>query len=159
MNLDNKAVDALSVFIQRVPALKPFLMFPKTTMNLLAFSGSHSPLGAFVDEVNAFKLPFEQMDQLEVEKLLSSRGIPLDANMGAAYDTIRAELKGRKAIGTLSVLGAVALFTSDRITGNGIYDKTRQRTRRELGWTPRSYKGWDGKWLSLIHISEPTRPY
>ena len=148
MNLDNKAVDALSVFIKKVPALKPFLMFPKTTMNLLAFSGSHSPIGVFWNEVNAFKLPFEQMDQLEVEKLLSSRGIPLDDNMVSAYSTIRAELKGRKAIGTLSVLGAVALFTSDRITGNGIYDKTRQKTRRELGWTPRSYKGWDGKWYS-----------
>ena len=29
------------------------------------------------------------------------------------------------------------LFTTDRLRGNGIYDKTRQRTRRELGWKPK----------------------
>ena len=40
------------------------------------------------------------------------------------------------------------MFTSDRLHGNGIYDKTRQRTRNQLGWQPRSYKGWDGKWYS-----------
>ena len=78
-------------------------MFPKTTMNLLAFSGSHSPIGVFWNDVNAFKLPFEQMDQLEVEKLLSSRGIPLDDNMVAAYSTIRAELKLRAEVELVSI--------------------------------------------------------
>ena len=65
-----------------------------------------------------------------------------------AYETIRAELKGRKAIGAFAVSGAAFMFTSDRLHGNGIYDKTRQRTRNQLGWQPRSYKGWDGKWYS-----------
>ena len=66
----------------------------------------------------------------------------------SAYNTIRAELKGRKAIGMLMVSGAAAMFTGDRLHGNGIYDKTRQRTRQQLNWKPRSFKGWDGKWYS-----------
>ena len=152
MNLDNKAVDSLSQLIRRAPALKPFLMFPKTSMNLLAFSGSHNPLGVIINDLNAFKQPFEQMDQLKVQELLSSRGIPIDENMEAAYSTIRAELKGRKAIGTLSVLGAGWLFTSDRLRGNGIYDKERQKVRQEHGWKPRTYKGWDGKWYSYENL-------
>ncbi|BCV01168.1 MAG: hypothetical protein CM15mV40_510 [Caudoviricetes sp.] len=64
------------------------------------------------------------------------------------YETIRAELKGRKAIGAFAMSGAAFMFTSDRLHGNGIYDKTRQRTRQQSGWEPRSYKGWDGKWYS-----------
>ncbi len=152
MNLNNKSVDALSQLINRAPILKPFLMFPKTSMNMLAFSGSHNPLGVFINDMNAFKLPFAQMDQVDVERLLTSRGIPIDENMGIAYDTIRAELKGRKAIGGLTVMGAVGLFTTDRLNGNGIYDKTRQKFRREAGWKPRSYKGWDGKWYSYENM-------
>ncbi len=148
MNLDHPAVDSLSWFLTRVPALKPFMMFPKTSINLLAFSGSHNPLGLFIDNLNEFKLPFNQMDQVDVEKILSKRGIPIDESMEAAYDTLRAELKGRKAIGTLSVMGAAGLFTADRLRGNGLYDKERQKVRREIGWTPRTYKGWDGKWYS-----------
>ena len=153
MNQDNAAVNSLSQLIQRAPVLKPFLMFPKTSMNMLAFTGSHNPLGLFIKDLNAFKHSInEGVSEVTVDKLLTARGIPLDENKFIAYETIRAELKGRKAIGTLSVLGAVALFTGDRLHGNGLYDKTRQRTRRELGWKPRSYKGLDGKWYSYENM-------
>ena len=152
MNLDNTAVSAINELIKQVPALKPFMMFPKTSTNMMRFAGSHSPLGLFVKDWNAFKYPINQMDENVVRELLSSRGIPIDDNAAAAYNTIRAELKGRKAIGTLSVIGAGFLFTQDRLTGNGIYDKTRQRARRELGWKPKSYKGLDGKWYSYENL-------
>jgi len=154
MNLDNKAVNSLSDLIKRAPVLKPFLMFPKTSMNMLAFSGSHNPLGLFVKDMNAFKHPFEVAltSGTKVEELLTARGIPFDQNAKAAYETIRAELKGRKAIGTLTVLGAVGLFTGDNLHGNGIYDKTRQKTRREAGWKPRTVRGLDGKWYSYENM-------
>jgi hypothetical protein len=152
MNQNIPAVDSLSQLINRAPVLKPFLMFPKTSMNMLAFSGSHNPLGLFINDMNAFKLPFDQMDQIDVERLLSERGVPVDENMKAAYDTIRAELKGRKAIGTITVLGAVGLFTGDSLRGNGLYDKSRQRFRREADWKPRTYRGWDGKWYSYDNM-------
>ena len=152
MNLDNPMVDALSSMIQRVPALKPFLMFPKTSINMMSFTASHSPIGLFFDQVNAFKRPFAEMNTDTVERLLKNRGLPFDENAEAVYNTIRAELKGRKAIGTLTVLGAAGLFTTDRLRGNGIYDKTRQQVRREQGWKPRTYKGWDGKWYSYENL-------
>ena len=154
MNLENDSVNALSKLIQKYPALKPFLMFPKTSMNMLKFTGSHNPLALFRNELAEFKHPFDMAitNKEQVENLLAARGIPFDENAKAAYETIRAELKGRKAIGTLSVGGAVGLFLSGRIRGNGLYDKTRQKTRRELGWKPLTYQGWDGKWYSYENL-------
>ena len=150
MNLSNPAVKAVNELVRYVPAVKPFMMFPKTNMNIMRFAGTHNPLGLFFDELNAFKLPYEHMNDVEVDNLLSARGVPIgDKNSRqAAYDTIRAELKGRKAIGFLATATAVGLFTQDRIRGHGIYDKTRQQTRRELGWKPLTYKGLDGNWYS-----------
>jgi hypothetical protein len=87
-----------------------------------------------------------------MERLLKERGFPDDQITEATYDTIRAELKGRKAIGTLTVLGAVGLFTGDSLRGNGLYDKSRQRFRREAGWKPRTYRGWDGNWYSYENL-------
>ena len=145
MNLDNPAVDSLNVLIKKIPLLRPFLMFPKTATNMMAFTASHSPAGLFFDQLNKFGKPFEEMAQSDVLRLLQERGVDIkNVNLQSAYNTIRAELKGRKAIGMLMVSGAAAMFTGDRLHGNGIYDKTRQRTRQQLNWKPRSYKrlGW-----------------
>jgi len=154
MNLNTKGVDALSNLIRRYPIMKPFLMFPKTSMNMLQFAGSANPLGLFINDLNKFKLPFNDAlaAKVDIEGLLASRGIPFDDNAMMAYETIRAELRGRKAIGTVTVSAAALLFMGDRITGNGINDKTRQRLRREAGWTPRSIKGLDGKWYSYENL-------
>ena len=149
MNLDNPGVDGINSLLSYAPAFKPFLMFPRTAVNMLRFAGSHNPMGLFIDRLNAFRKPFAQMDGSEVERLLRANQIDVDSvNIEAAYETIRAELKGRKAIGTLSVFGAIGAFSMGNLRGNGHYDKTRQQTRKQLGWTPRTYKGWDGKWYS-----------
>ena len=156
MNLSSKNIKSLNELVKSAPILKPFLMFPKTNWNIARFSGSHNPLGLFFDELNAFNKPFELMNIKKVDELLSSRGVSLRGNKQAAYETIRAELKGRKAIGMLSVMGAVGLFTSDRLRGSGLYDKTRQDLRRQLGWKPNTYKGLDGKWYSYDNMGPIT---
>ena len=149
MNLDNPAVDSLNVLIKKLPLLRPFLMFPKTSANMISFTASHSPLGYFLKSFDKFGKDFDQMSNTEVISALTSRGIDVkNVDMEAAYNTIRAELKGRKAIGMTMVGGAAIMFTSDRLHGNGIYDKTRRKTRQQLGWKPRSFKAWDGKWYS-----------
>ena len=149
MNLDNDLVQSLNVLIKKVPLLRPFLMFPKTSANMISFTASHSPLGVFMKEFDKFGKNFDDMSNDEVISALTSRGIDVkNVDMEAAYNTIKAELKGRKAIGMTMVTGAAIMFTGDRLHGNGIYDPTRQRTRTQLNWKPRSYKGWDGKWYS-----------
>ena len=149
MALDNPANDALSSLIRTAPILKPFLLFTKTPLNMAQYFGTHNPVGAFIDQVNAFDRSFAEMSGEEVEQLLTSRGIDYGMeNIESVYNTVRAELKGRKAIGTISVMGAVGLFMSDNLTGDGLYDKEKQRLRRDADWKPRSIRVPGGQWVS-----------
>lgn len=152
MNLDSKFTDGISSFLNRVPGLRPFLLFNKTPVNMLQLFASHNPVGLFVNQLNAFSLPFEQMPINKVEELLSSRGIAMDEFAEQNYNAIRAELKGRKAIGTLATISAVGLFMNDRLTGNGHYDRQKQRLRRDADWKPRSFKAPGGNWVSYDNL-------
>ena len=152
MNLDNKLTDGISSFLNRVPGLRPFLLFNKTPVNMIQLFGTHNPVGVFANQVNAFSLPFEQMPINKVEELLSSRGIPMDEFAEQNYSAIRAELKGRKAVGSLAVMSAVGLFMNDRITGNGHYDRQKQRLRRDVDWKPRSIRLPGGNWVSYDNL-------
>ena len=153
MALDNPANDALSGLIRTAPVLKPFLLFTKTPLNMATYFGSHNPVGAFIEKVNAFDKEFFEMSGQEVERLLSSRGIDYGMeNIESVYNTVRAELKGRKAIGTLAVMSAVGLFMSDNLTGDGLYDKEKQRLRRDANWQPRSIRVPGGQWVGYDGI-------
>ena len=152
-NLNNPANDALSELIKRAPVIKPFMLFTKTPLNALAYTSTANPLGAFINEFNQFKKPFAQMDGPRVEELLTKRNIKFDAtNVEAKYNNLRAEFKGRKAIGALTVSAAVGLFMNDRVTGNGLYDLQKQKARREYGWKPRSIKWIDGNHYSYDNL-------
>ena len=151
MNMDMPVIEGMNELLRHVPALKPFMMFPRTAVNMIAYTGSHNPIGLFARGINDFKYAFDdpRTTQSAVVDLLSARGVDVNnVDIRAAYDTIRSEHLGRKAIGTLSVMSAIGMVTTDSLHGNGHYDKTTQRTRRELNWQPRSFKGWDGKWYS-----------
>ena len=152
MNLDNKLTDGISAFLNRVPGLRPFLLFNKTPVNMIQLFGTHNPVGVFANQLNAFSLPFEQMPIQKVEQLLASKGIPLDEFAEANYNALRAELKGRKAIGAIAVSSAVGLFMNDRMTGNGHYDRQKQRARRDFDWKPRSIKLPGGYWVSYDNL-------
>ena len=78
MNLDSKAVNGVSELIRRFPMLKPFMMFPKTTVNMMGFAGSHNPVGLFVDKLNKFDRPYSKMDGPEVEAVLTEYGEKVD---------------------------------------------------------------------------------
>ena len=152
-NLNNPANDALSDIIRRAPIVKPFLLFTKTPLNAMVYTATANPLGTFINEFNQFQKPFAQMDGPRVEELLTKRNIKFDAsNVEAKYNNLRAEFKGRKAMGTLTVISAVALFLNDRVTGNGLYDLQKQKARREYGWKPRSIKGLDGNYYSYDNL-------
>ena len=158
MNLDNSFNDDLSMLIRRMPILKPFLLFTKTPLNELALTASYSPLGVFMKDMNAFKLPFEEMETEKVMDLLTSRGVDVSDpfEVRGKYEEIRADLKGRKAIGALTTMSAVGLMLDDRLHGNGHYNRQVQKTRREAKWKPRSIKGLDGKWYSYDGLGPVT---
>ena len=157
LNLDNAATDAVSQLIRRAPVLRPFLLFTKTPLNELALSASYNPVGVFVKDMNAFKLPFEEMPMNEVEQLLAARGVEVTPNtVRAKYEEIRADLKGRKALGALMVSGTVYAALNDNITGNGLYDKQKQAARRNQDWKPRSIRLPGGQWVSYDNLGPIT---
>ena len=149
MNLDSPGVEGLSSIIRQYPVLKPFLMFPRTSMNILDMANKHSPYSLFVKEYNeiAYK-PLSSFTVDEVQTILTKRGLPVDDNMMDTFNTLRAEVRGRKAIGTITMMAAGAMFVNGGLRGNGHYDEQRNKVRQELGWKPRTFKGWDGKWYS-----------
>ena len=154
MNLDNEGVTALSNFISKYPAIKPFLMFPRTSANIIAMANKHSPVSVFLKDYNRLALPGNNFTGEEIAEILESRGLKATDAEDAMrkFDTIRAEIRGRKAIGTITVMSAAGLFLNDSLRGNGHYDKERQKVRQELGWKPRTIKGLDGKWYSYEGI-------
>ena len=151
MNLDSPGVNAMGEVLQKYPALRPFMMFPRTSINMLDMANKHSPISVFVREYDdiAYK-DFNKFSAEEMQDILRKRGIETDSIHEAqtAFHTLQAEYRGRKAIGALTITSAMALFTNDRLHGNGHYDKERQKVRTELGWKPRTYKGTDGRWYS-----------
>jgi len=158
MNLDSQAVQGLNDVIRRFPIFKPFLMFPKTSANILRFAQTHAPIQAFNGELKKFSQAWDDISLDDAKALLSERGHNVTdvTTLENTYKTIQAELRGRQAIGRLTTFAAFGLFSTDRLRGNGVYDKTRQRTRRELGWKPRTYKGLDGKWYSYENMGALT---
>lgn len=162
MNLDNAGADALGELMRDAPAFKPFMMFPRTSTNMLLFAGSHSPLGLlpaqrFQEIVHKFSVPFEKMARGQVEELLTARGLSFDdTNIEAIYNNLRAEMRGRKAIGALAVTTAGAAFMLGNLRGTGHYDKETQRTRRDVGWQPKTFKGLDGRWYSYDNLGPVT---
>ena len=75
--------------------LRPFLMFPKTSANMISFTASHSPLGLLpMKEFDKFGKSFDEMSNTEVISALTSRGIDVkNVDMESAYNTIKSELK------------------------------------------------------------------
>ena len=150
MNLDSPAVDAMSAFIARYPMVKPFMMFPRTSANIIGMANKHAPISIFAKEVNdlAFK-SFEDFTPQQMRGILEAKGIKVsDQTLIPEFRRLQAEIRGRKAIGTFSMMLAASAFLNGGLRGNGHYDKERQRVRQESGWKPRTYQGWDGNWYS-----------
>ena len=157
LNLDNAANDALSSLIRRAPILKPFLLFTKTPLNELELMSSYTPLGMFMKDFSSFRMPFDEMPYEQVEQLLAARGVEVTPyNARSKYNEIRADIRGRQALGSLAVMGAVSLFMTDRVTGNGHYNRQKQALRRDADWKPRSIRLPGGKWVSYDNLGPIT---
>ena len=159
MSLDNELTNSVSGMIQRMPMLKPFLLFTKTPVNDLILAKSYSPHNLFMKEYRDFRLKPTEVPADQVRELLMKRGLK-DGDvakmsmeeMYMKYGEIRADLVGRAAIGSMTVAAAIGLFMTDRITGNGLADKEKQALRRDTGWKPRSIRLPGGNWVSYDNL-------
>jgi hypothetical protein len=153
LNLDNAFSKSLGSIINQFPALRPFMMFPRASTNLIAFADKFSPFSLFLREYN--DLTYKNVNEFgveEIESILKKKGIPVDSSAPDRFATLVAEARGRKAIGTSIMLLAGGMFMNDSLTGDGFYDKQVQKSREGLGWKKRHYRGWDGKWYSYENM-------
>jgi hypothetical protein len=154
MNLDSPAVQGLSALLNRYPAIRPFVMFPRTSMNVLSFAHKHSPLALAFGESNRI-LNAKTAD--EINEIMKSRGITDFSKQ--QWDQVVAETKGRIALGTITTMLASMLYLSGSLSGNGPYDKEARNAWTKAGWQPRSIRNpVTGEWHSYDSF-EPFSTY
>ena len=147
LNLDSQLAQNVSTLIQSQPWLKPIMLFPRTSVNILGMFQKYSPLAVisrdFWDLVKYGDNPPLQ----HVEEFLTKKGISFDENSLNTFNQMRREAKGRIAVGTMSAAGVSMMFSEDRVRGTGHWDKERQRVRTDNGWAPKTVE-FMGKWYS-----------
>ena len=167
LNADSPVVEGMNAFIKRFPAARTFIWFPRTTANVIDTFGKWSPAGILSADYHKLWGPLGRKKTSdfafdEIAEFLKSKGKPVDDFAMETFETLRAEVKGKAAIGSLFVTMAGFAAIGDRCTGNGHYNKSIQRQRVRSGWKRKSCKvpgtnkqvsydwmGPIGDWLSL----------
>lgn len=144
MNLDTPLVHGLSTLLNRVPAIRPFIMFPRTSMNILNFTHKHSPLAIAWGESNKI---LTAKTSAEIKDIMTARGITNFTDQ--QWKQVVAETKGRIALGTTVTMTAAMTYLSGSLTGNGPYDKEARNAWIKTGYRPRSIRNpVTGEWHS-----------
>jgi hypothetical protein len=167
LNANSPITEGMNEFIKRFPAARSFIWFPKTTANVIDTFGKWSPAGILSADYQKMWGPLgmkkvSDFSMDEIAEILTSKGKVFDEFALDTFDTIRYEVKGKAAIGSLMVTMAGMSMANDRCTGTGHYNKAVQKQRVRSGWKPKSCKapgtnkqvsyewmGPIGDWLSL----------
>ena len=148
LNLDNAASDAMSGLIKHIPAIRGFVLFPKTLTNMGQVFHRWGPTNMLAgDFAKIVRRPIDTFSIGEIEEILASKNIPLDQHAIMRFKTLRAEITGKVAIGSFLMTGAFNMAMNDRIHGNGHWDAGVQRSRGPK-WQKRAFKDLNGNWHS-----------
>lgn len=149
LNLDGALSNGINEIVKYYPMLKPWFLFPRTSTNMVGMFKNYSALQVFSKEYWDFaggqldQIPFDHM-----EAVLKKRGITPSDDYFSTFTQMRYEMKGRVAVGTGAVFAGAIAFQNGRLRGNGHWDESIQRARRENNWKSKTYLGLDGKWHS-----------
>ena len=167
LNANSPITEGMNEFIKRFPAARSFIWFPKTTANVIDTFGKWSPAGVLSADYQKMWGPLgmkkvSDFSMDEITEILTSRGKEIDEFALDTFETLRYEVKGKAAIGSLMITMAGMAMVNDRCTGTGHYNKAVQKQRIRSGWKPKSCKvpgtnkqvsyewmGPIGDWLSL----------
>jgi len=167
LNANSPITEGMNEFIKRFPAARSFIWFPKTTANVIDTFGKWSPAGILSADYQKMwgPLGMKKVSDFsfdEISEILKSKGKLVDEFALDTFETLRYEVKGKAAIGSLAVTMAGMAMVNDRCTGTGHYNKAVQKQRIRSGWKAKSCKvpgtnkqvsyewmGPIGDWLSL----------
>ena len=95
-------VGKMALFLEEVPFSKIFLPFVRTPVNILRYTAEHTPV------FNRFSAEYKRV-------------------MEGSDELLKAEMRGREAIGKMTVFSAGVLAMSGAMTGNGPIDKEERK--------------------------------
>lgn len=163
LNVDTPLAQSLNSLVKQIPALRPFLLFPTTQANMLKQFGDFGPFVYFSKDLNDLAYTpiktFMEDDEL-VTRVLTSRGYNVESMDQIAKINTITDLKnktlGKKAIATLVWTSAIGLIIKDRLTGDGLYDRTAQRSREQnSNWERRTVVLDDGSRVEYSELFGP----
>ena len=145
---DNFLGDAMNAITKRVPPLKQAFMFPRM-LGAAAEASVNFTAIPLMQKLGGFARRADQMSVDEMREVLTSKGmqnIP-DSQVYSTYKQMRMKTRGRALLGSAFVTAGFMMAISDRLHGNGHYDRNIQKARGK-GWQRSSFLGTDGKWYS-----------
>ena len=147
LNLPNETVGALENVMKNIPIMKSIFMFPRTGVNALSVVATFNPTGALGMAVGKSRKVMkaktaEQIEEVLVEHGLQGQGID-------AFNALKAEYRGRQAMGASVTMGAALLAFNGGLSGSGPQDAGEKRRMIQMGWKPFSIKNpLTGEWHS-----------
>ena len=147
LNLPNETVAALENTMKNIPILKSIFMFPRTGVNALSVVATFNPAGALGMAVGKSRRVMkaktaEQIEEVLVEHGLGGQGVD-------AFNALKAEYRGRQAMGASVTMGAALLAFNGGLSGSGPQDAAEKRRMIQMGWKPFSIKNpVTGEWHS-----------
>ena len=175
LNANSPLVDGVNNLVRRFPAIKPYVMFPKTEANIIDTFGKWSPAGILsadywklwgkpiYSEIPGKARTLDSFGPDEVKAIFAEKGIAYDNDWRETLQRLRYEVRGKAAIGSFFTTLAFMALANDRCTGTtGHYNKGRQTSRLNNNWKSKScrvpgtntyvsyeWMGPIGDWLGL----------
>ena len=151
LNAESDLSRAISGAVAKWPIIRPLMMFPTTSANMVGMVGQYSPILPFAKDVNILSstknVSPDTMRERLMNRKLADAATP-DTEVLTRYKRLVAETRGKKAVGSLAVMYGVYTFMNDGITGDGVYKEDVRRNNEVYGKPPRSIQIAPGVWKS-----------
>jgi len=155
LNLDDGIADALNPWLTKVPALKTFMMFPRTGVNMVKLALSYLPIGKIPGWKSKYAKVLQAGDDIELIKdALQAHGITKfdeTPNAMAIYKQLKDEYEGRMMVGSATAIMGYWYAMSGNIRGNGPANASERQELMRKGWRPYTVKIGDN-WVSYKGI-------
>ena len=125
LNLPNETVSSLESVMKQVPMLKSIFMFPRTGINALSVVATFNPTGALGLAVGKSRRVMNAKTTEAIEAVLTEHG--LQGKGMEAFNALKAEYRGRQAMGASVTMGAAMLAFNGGLTGSGPQDAGERR--------------------------------
>ena len=155
LNLDDGVSTWLNAGLSKVPAMKVFMMFPRTGINQVKQSLSYLPMGRIPGWKSKYTKILKAGDDKELIKdALLDHGIKNfenTPNAMAIYKQLKDEYEGRMMIGSATAIMGFWYAMSGNIRGNGPTNAKERQDLKRKGWRPYTVN-IGGNWVSYKGI-------